>query len=158
MPKNCPNRQTDKHCKFNIYDILLSLLVVLLGTLQNPLTFVQSAKEKMDDGGKMLTQIKCKPLPSLIILHHCALSSLLSFWQCLTIVQPNQDIPQTKMPHFKAEILSRHLNVDVLANHIQSQHANWEMILECGATIPNLNMKIVCPKKGILTSIKPLIW
>jgi hypothetical protein len=68
---------------------LLSLLVVLLGTLQNPLTFVQSAKEKMDDEGKMLTQIKCKPLPSLIILHHCALSSLLSFWQCLTIVQPN---------------------------------------------------------------------
>jgi hypothetical protein len=69
--------------------LLLSLLVVLLGTLQNPLTFVQSAKEKMDDGGKMLTQIKCKPLSSLIILHHCALSSLLSFWQCLTIVQPN---------------------------------------------------------------------
>jgi hypothetical protein len=27
----------------------------LLGTLQNPFTFVQSAKEKMDDGGKMLT-------------------------------------------------------------------------------------------------------
>jgi hypothetical protein len=68
---------------------LLSLLVVLLGTLQNPLTFVQCAKEKMDDGGKMLTQIKCKPLSSLIILHHCALSSLLSFWQCLTIVQAN---------------------------------------------------------------------